>query len=92
MKLQIDTELKTIKIEEKVNIGEFIEKLDLLFPEFGWKEYTLEVTIINNFSNPIVIDHRNLPLIPNPYINPYKVYCSDKTGDHTPQTTYNISL
>ena len=93
MKLQIDTELKIIKIEENVNLGEFIGKLDLLFPNDGWKEYKLEVTIINNFTNPIVInDYNNRRLVPNPYPGFPIIYCGEISGNYTPQTTYNISL
>jgi hypothetical protein len=62
MKLQIDTIAKTIKIEEKVNLGEFVEKIEILFPDGQWKEYNLEVAIINNWVNPIIID-RSIPFV-----------------------------
>lgn len=41
MKLQIDTENKTIKIDESVNLGELSEVLLKLFPKLEWKEYSL---------------------------------------------------
>ncbi len=54
MKLQINDTAKTIKIEGEVNLGEFIEKISKLIPE--WKEYTLLTnTIINNWSTPIMV-------------------------------------
>ena len=55
MKLQLDTTAKTIKIEETVNLGEFIEKVEMLLPNGQWKEYKLEVSIINNWTSPIII-------------------------------------
>lgn len=74
MKLQIDTDKKIIKIEEKVNLGEFIDKLYTLFPNEDYKEYSIEFIIINNYTNPIY---------EQPYINPwnqpkynnFEVYC-----------------
>lgn len=43
MKLQIDTENKTIKIEEPVKLGDFLKILNNLFPKNSWEDYTLEV-------------------------------------------------
>lgn len=57
MKIQIDTLNKVIKLEETVKLKELFEVLDTLFPSFMWKEYSLETnTIINNWTNPIIID------------------------------------
>lgn len=41
MKLQIDFDKKTIKIEDTVNLGTLVEKLTEMFPD--WKDYTLLV-------------------------------------------------
>lgn len=60
MKIQIDTQKRTIKIEEAVNFGELIEGLERLLPNGLWKEFKLEPYIITNWCNPIVID-RTLP-------------------------------
>jgi hypothetical protein len=62
MKIQLDTTLKIIRIEDTVNLGEFFEILERLLPNGIWKEFRLEVLIIN-WTNPIIID-------PFPYI-PY---------------------
>lgn len=64
MKLQLDTDQKTIKIEESVNIGEFIKTLNQLLPNDIWKEFTLEVS-------PIIINP--IPYIPVPQypLQPY---------------------
>lgn len=56
MKLQFDTTAKTIKIGEPVNIGELIEKLQMLLPNGQWKEYKLEVSVINSWTSPIIIE------------------------------------
>lgn len=41
MKLTIDEEQKTIQIEREVSLSDLIKKLDELFPNQSWKEYTL---------------------------------------------------
>ena len=65
MKLFIDTENKVIKIEEKVNLGELIEKIKKLLPG-EWKEYKLEANTQMYWANPIVI--HEWPIYPsNPY-------------------------
>ena len=51
MKIQIDTENKVIKIEESVNLGDLMKSLKQMLP-FSWEEFTLETTVINNFTNP----------------------------------------
>lgn len=57
MNIQIDTNNKTIKLQEAVNLGEFREILLKLFPNDEWKEYKLETnTIINNWTNPIIVE------------------------------------
>lgn len=64
MKLQLDTDKKTIKIEESVNIGEFLKTLNQLLPNELWKEFTLEVV-------PLSIDWPQNPIIiPQPYVPP----------------------
>lgn len=56
MKIQLDTKAKTIKIEEDVKLKDFIAILDKLLPKKEWLKFTLEThTVINNWSNPIII-------------------------------------
>jgi len=89
MKLQIDTELKLIKIEEKINLGELIKTLEQLLPKGLWKEFELENTVINNWTNPIII--QPTPYVPqNPYPTPILpwmqgpfVYCSNVEGTNS---------
>ena len=63
MKLQIDTNTKVISVLEKSNLGELYEKLELLFPEGQWKEYSIEQPIQYSWpANPIIIKE-----VPNSY-------------------------
>jgi hypothetical protein len=74
MKIQLDTTNKKIKIEEEINIGELLEQLEKLLPNELYKEFSLEVNVINNWSNPIIVEPINpippYPIQPIPY-TPY---------------------
>ena len=64
MKIQLDTTAKTIRIEEPVNLGEFIELLDKqILPDGHWKEFKLETQTIIGWVNPVIIN----PINPCPY-------------------------
>ena len=77
MKIQLDTEKRTIEIEEVVNLGDLFDTLDRLFPEKGWREYELKIKAsFSPASNPFrIIGTQPLP----PYCpyggreNPYEV-------------------
>jgi hypothetical protein len=56
MKLQIDTEAKTIAIEDTIELDKLIKALRVMFPNDEWKKYKLEPKVISNWWNPIVID------------------------------------
>lgn len=51
MKIQLDTENKTIKIEEEVNLNELVEMVKKLLPDGEWQIYKLEPMIQNNYLN-----------------------------------------
>lgn len=73
MKIQLDTNSKTIKLEESVNLGELQELLEKFLPNGQWKEFKLETnTVINNWTNPIIID-RYVPYYPWWSTQPYVV-------------------
>lgn len=61
MKLQLDTENKTIKLENVVNVKELIDILKKLLPNGEWKNFTLETNVAIYWSNLI-------------YIEPYKIH------------------
>ena len=56
MKIQLDTENKTIKLEKEVVLSKLIETLEKLLPNGEWKEFTLETnTVIHQWSHPVVV-------------------------------------
>ena len=82
MKLQLDFDEKTIKIEERVNLGEFFNKLEEILPDLKWREFDLEVGSITNWMNPIIIN----PITPYfPDVPQYPWYT-------TCEGTYNIDM
>jgi hypothetical protein len=87
MKLQLDTTLKTIKIEESVNIGEFLEILERLLPNELWKEFKLETNQIINWTqpiNPIIIEPYK-----SPYNPPYQPWITYNSNETTPKYKLN---
>ena len=88
MKLQIDTVNKTIKLEGDVNIHDLIKQVKQMLPNKTWREFTLETnTIINNWTNPIVVDDNWWRRPYRPWWNePYYIY----DGIKTPITSTNL--
>lgn len=77
MKIQLDTTNKVIKLESSINLGELVKNLEKLLPKGEWKDFSLETnTVINNWSNPIIIRDRDW--FPTPH-KPWDWYY--KTGD-----------
>lgn len=55
MKIQIDTDNKTIKVEEDINIKNLISLLKKLLPK-EWEKFTLKTnTTIDNWNYPYII-------------------------------------
>lgn len=81
MKLQLDLDEKIIRIEQNVNLGDFFSKLEQLFPDLKWREFTLEAGNIIYWSNPISIPW----VVPEPpYLTcPWRTYTTtfDLAGD-----------
>lgn len=55
MKLQLDTQSKTIKVESNVKLSELVETLDRLFPKGEWKQFTLETNTTWQWYSPTVV-------------------------------------
>ena len=77
MKIQLDTENKTITIEEDIKLHDFHEQINTLLPGGLWREFTLKVGKIKKWKNPIVVNPPNTtqpwnPVQPNE--NPYPGY------------------
>ena len=96
MKIQFDTEKKLIRIEEKVNLNELFERLNVYLPNDEWKEYELETnTVIDNWTLPIIIDrpvwphpypfNPNIPIPQQPFYNWPTITCSSENNH-----VYNI--
>ncbi len=69
MKIQLDTALKIIRIEETVNLGELIDLLESMLPNGTWKEFKIETQNTINWRDPLVIPYKLQPY-PSPSI-PY---------------------
>lgn len=75
MKIQLDTEKKTIKLDSNVKLEKLIDTLEKLLPKGEWKKFTLETnTQISYWTNPII--YREYPSYPY-----YPWYCSTTTGN-----------
>lgn len=42
MKIRLDTEKKTVSVENNTKLLDLIETLEKLFPDSGWKDFVLE--------------------------------------------------
>lgn len=73
MKIKLDTSAKIITIEEQVSIGDFIDMLESILPNGLWREFKIDVNVINNWTSPIVIkEYPVYPTSPNPFpVQPY---------------------
>lgn len=88
MKLQLDTVQKVIRLEESVNLGELQGILEKLLPDGQWREFKLEPSVINKWTNPIIIDrYRPSPFYPWWQSTP--IYQS--TGIYQPKTSSPLS-
>ncbi|HEY4482051.1 MAG TPA: hypothetical protein VI489_04295 [Candidatus Brocadiaceae bacterium] len=91
MKLQIDVNAKEIRVEQEVNLFEFIETVKKLIHPDELKEYKLVTGTVIEWINPITIQPYQYPLYP---INPpwYPVQPAIpwtfpyRTGDPVPST------
>ena len=75
MKININTTDKVIRLEEQVNLGELFTFLEEILPDLKWREYSIEVNVVNNWVNPIVPFTPYTPITPPniPYnpVNPF---------------------
>ena len=103
MKIQIDFDNKEITLENKVNLKELFKKLNLLFPNNDWEDFTLNTNTIFQWNNTAEI--RRIIYVPNyipyntPYqhpiwydTTPYKTYSMTTTNDNKQSGKYNIEV
>jgi len=84
MKIQLDTDSKVIRLENRVNLGEFMRVVKSLLPRW-WQEFELEaVTKIEGWTCPIIIEkYRERPY---PWYEPTVTWKSDtniKASDYS---------
>ena len=81
MEIQINTNEKTIAVEQDVKIDEFLKAIRKLFPNNEWKEYTLKTETIIKWTNPIIYERWDYPYYPwyTPTTEPWTI-CT--TGEH----------
>lgn len=91
MKIQIDTDKKVLRIESDVKLSELFDKLEKLFPDGTWRDYTLETDVQIQWTNPIYID-RYYPSYPWwKWDEPYKITSGDSLTNHQiAGTVYNV--
>lgn len=84
MKLQIDTEKKTIKLENDILLEKLISGLNKMFPNKEWKKFTLETnTTITHFPSQTII--KQYPVYPSrPFWEyPWITYDSTSAKDYS---------
>jgi hypothetical protein len=75
MKFELDTENKTIKLKEEVNLNDFFSKIDDLLGE-EWGDYTLIMADKVEYVYKSIPPTYTPPNTPNQDPdNPYKIYC-----------------
>ena len=86
MKLQLDTDKKTIKIDESVKLTKLMQVVKKLLPNGEWQDFTLITnTVIEHWSSPII--YKEYYPTPNyywwqqPWYNP--TYINVGTGTNT---------
>lgn len=78
MKLQINTEEKTIVFEESIELDKLVKWMQATFPNGEWKKYKLEPKIISMWNNPVYV----------PWYRPFTFYDTVKlVPDHWPTIT-----
>lgn len=86
MKLQIDTSAKTIKLEESIKLDTLINALNEMFPNNGWREFTLLTNI--------TIEWKNIPIIIQPsypYRYPWYQPYYGTMGEHIETPEYKLT-
>ena len=96
MKIQLDLDNKKIRVEEETNLNEFFKAIKKLLPNDEWKQFTFDPTVINNWTNPIIIkeypNYPSSPIQPWPMSPPWWITCGTTTSnDLVPQSgVFNV--
>jgi len=87
MNIQINDTNKTIKLIDDIKLDELFDKLEILFPNKGWREYTLQFEK-NYVLNPTIPGNPTTPI--NPWNEPYWPW--NPYVPITPNPTYQCIL
>lgn len=104
MKIQLDYEHKIITLDQDTNLGEFMDKVQTILPD--WKEWKLEThTTISRWQNPVIIEKIEYPTYPSPNTDPLPwwqqptITCQNVDGikcetptDRTHNRLYNLDI
>lgn len=89
MKLQLDLDNKTIRIEDKVNLSELYDVLKKLLPQGEWKEFSIVTGTQIVWAEPIIINPSpTLPISPYPWWTNPIITCGT---DNYKSLTYSLS-
>ena len=90
MKIQLDTDARTITLEEEVKLGEFFSIIEQLMPDGEWKFFKFKMAqiVITANNTPIVIE-KYAPSIQYPDPIPYQYPWYTTTGESTISNTTN---
>lgn len=58
MRIQLDTKLKTIRVEETVNLGEFVKAIKKILPD--WEDYKIEQSFTTTYYPYYPIQYQNI--------------------------------
>lgn len=96
MKIQLDTDNKTIKLENDILLEKLVKTLDSLLPNKEWKKYTLQTnTTIEHWHSPTIIREKYIePYYPRPWVAWYAttpLNGGSLTNNLSAKTDYKIS-
>ena len=99
MKMQIDTDKKTVKIESDVSLSELFNTLKKLFPNNEWKDFTLvSSSTITYWREPLIIREIERERWPTPWQPWYSTRLANKNTGDTQKTQslksgiYNVEI
>ncbi|MBS3775803.1 MAG: hypothetical protein KGY70_11490 [Bacteroidales bacterium] len=82
MKIQLDYDNKMLTVENNVNLGELMEKIKQVLPD--WKKWTLETKTEVIWNNPVVVREPYNPY----YFNWPIIWCDDSTAGVSIDNTF----
>jgi hypothetical protein len=93
MIIQLDTEKKTISLEDSINAGELFELLERMLPNGLWHSFTIQPKVkIEYVQSPVIVEKTVYPTYPlypfNPTVQPYNPSYPGTGDPNLPWITY----